>query len=97
MVLRRLVWVVGLACGVLAVLTTVKYYDLASGRMIVDFFSTDDGALQRQLTRRTGGAALFYTFACLASFIFAFSSPAGVGRTARGPLSPAASGTRPQQ
>jgi hypothetical protein len=77
MVIRALVWGLGVAFGVVAVATAVEYYDLVTGRTIVDFIPREtNGEQQRAHITATGRLALGSTLACLASFIVAFSGRA---------------------
>ena len=71
--IRAVVWVVGVVFGVVAVVSADRYVALASGRVIVDFFASEQtGELQRQYRAAMGRGAIVSTVGCLASFMFAF-------------------------
>ncbi len=70
---RVIVWTLGVILGVLAVLSTNEYIQLASGYTVMDFLPKErHGDIQREYIADVGMLALGSTIGCLASFMFAF-------------------------
>jgi hypothetical protein len=74
MLVRVIVWTVGVVLGVIAVVSTNQYIELATGYRIVDFIPWEtNGESQRLYRARMGQLAMMSAAGCLASFMFAFS------------------------
>jgi hypothetical protein len=73
MLIRGIVWTLGVILGVVAVVSTKEYIDLATGNRILDFIPLETSAqAQRQHTAGMRMVAIGSTVGCLASFMFAF-------------------------
>ena len=70
---RVVVWLLGVILGVLAVLSTNEYIQLASGYTVMDFLPWERNAeLQRAYIADVRMLAIGSTCGCLAAFMFAF-------------------------
>jgi len=73
MLVRVIVWTLGVVLGVIAVVSTNSYIELATGYRIVDFIPWEtNGESQRLYRARVGQLAMVSAVGCLASFMFAF-------------------------
>lgn len=73
MLVRVIVWTLGVVLGVIAVVSTSTYIELVTGYRIVDFLPWETNAeSQRLYLARMGQLAMMSTLGCLASFMFAF-------------------------